>query len=138
MQVKTFQINIAITPIGKERARIGKWGAYTPAKTVAYELQIKNACQEQAFLEGFEPLSKFAMVSIVARMPVPKSASKKDAKALLDGSIHTKKPDVDNITKAILDAMNEVVYTDDNIVHRISAEKIYSENPGLTITVTGM
>ena len=38
----------------------------------------------------------------------------------------TKKPDVDNIAKSILDAMNNFVFKDDNQVSKISVEKRFA------------
>ena len=37
----------------------------------------------------------------------------------------TKKPDIDNIAKSILDAMNRFIIYDDNQVVKISVEKKY-------------
>jgi|JFJP01.1.fsa_nt_gi Holliday junction resolvase RusA-like endonuclease len=136
--MKTIKIEIDLVPRGKERVAPGRFKPYLPKKTVDYEEVIRNACQEQAFLEGFEPLQHFAEVRIQARMPVPQSLSKKKQQALLDGVKYTKKPDADNIEKSALDAMNKVIYIDDRIVWDLGTRKIYSENPGLTITVTGM
>ena len=38
----------------------------------------------------------------------------------------TKKPDIDNIVKSILDALNKFAYYDDNLVCKIEVEKRYS------------
>lgn len=46
--------------------------------------------------------------------PIPESYSKSKKRRIEDGEIkHTKRPDVDNCAKAILDALNEVAYKDD-------------------------
>lgn len=55
-------------------------------------------------------------------MPMPKSWSKKK-KAELLGQAHQQKPDVDNLCKALLDA----VYADDSGVHDIRISKIWSD-----------
>ena len=45
------------------------------------------------------------------------------------------KPDVDNIAKSILDAMNGFVFKDDNQVSKISVEKRYAENEKVFVRV---
>lgn len=55
-------------------------------------------------------------------MPMPKSWSKKK-KSEMNGRPHQQKPDVDNLTKALLDA----VYTDDSTVWDIRATKVWGE-----------
>ncbi len=51
---------------------------------------------------------------IKAYYRIPKSDSKNKRQLKLDGKIRpNKKPDVDNIIKAVLDALNGVAYTDD-------------------------
>lgn len=47
----------------------------------------------------------------------------------------TKKPDIDNITKAILDALNKVAYKDDSAIVRFSIEKYYSDSPRVEVTI---
>ncbi len=51
-------------------------------------------------------------------IPMPPSWPKKKKK-IYDGAPHTDKPDIDNLLKAILDA----VYVDDSIVHDIRVSK---------------
>ena len=59
-------------------------------------------------------------------MPVPASYSKKAREACLSGETRpTKKPDVDNILKAFLDAMNGIVYLDDCQVVDLHVKKVY-------------
>jgi Holliday junction resolvase RusA-like endonuclease len=47
----------------------------------------------------------------------------------------TKRPDIDNSVKAVLDSMNGIVYKDDIQVVRLSAKKVYSLVPGIDICV---
>jgi len=42
---------------------------------------------------------------------------------------NTKKPDVENVSKSILDALNEVAYYDDSQIVSLSVEKFRSVNP---------
>jgi Holliday junction resolvase RusA-like endonuclease len=45
------------------------------------------------------------------------------------------KPDLDKLTRAILDSLTKVVISDDAVVLGINAYKFYSEDPGVRIKV---
>ena len=72
------------------------------------------------------------VVSLVFYMPRPKSRR-------LDFWVPTT-PDLDNLEKSILDALNGVAYTDDRLVVAKSASKRYAgdEGPSVEITVTSI
>jgi Holliday junction resolvase RusA-like endonuclease len=48
----------------------------------------------------------------------------------------TKRPDLGNLTKLVDDAMEGIIYSDDSLIVRYRAEKVYSAQPGIDITVT--
>ena len=48
----------------------------------------------------------------------------------------TKKPDADNVLKAIKDAMNDVVYADDAQVVEISLIKVYGDDPRVEVAAS--
>ena len=63
-------------------------------------------------------------------MPIPKSTPKSRKAAMLEKIIqHTKKPDLDNLQKAVLDALNGTAWEDDSQIVRITAEKKYTDDP---------
>lgn len=69
---------------------------------------------------------------VVFHLPMP--ASWPEAKkAELDGMPHIQKPDLDNLEKALLDA----VHLDDSHVWSIHAEKRWSRKAGIEIVLTG-
>lgn len=50
---------------------------------------------------------------------------------------HTAKPDLDNLEKAILDALTNLgVWTDDSLVVSVEKAKLYSNEPGAVVFVT--
>lgn len=110
-------------PTGKARPRIGKFGAYTPQKTVLYENTIKNMFKK--LYPNFEPITGEIKVKITAVFEVPKSYSKKKREQLLQGAGYTHKPDCDNIAKAILDSLNGLAYVDDSQVTCLLVFKEY-------------
>ena len=67
--------------------------------------------------------------SIEAYYTIPKSKSKNVKAQMENGIIRpVKKPDVDNIAKAVFDSLNGIAYKDDAQVVELSMSKYYSEN----------
>ena len=62
---------------------------------------------------------------------------KKALKQIEEGTLkHTKKPDLDNLGKAVLDALNEIAFTDDSHITKLTLVKRYSAFPGIGMTIT--
>ena len=125
-------------PQGKGRPRFRRAGnfvtTYTDQKTKTYEQTIK-AWAQRAIGSG-SPLEGPLSVDLYIRCPVPVSTSKKRTEACLQNAeLPTKKPDIDNVIKIFLDAMNGIVYKDDTQVVRLSAKKGYSLVPGVDVCV---
>ena len=58
----------------------------------------------------------------------PKSFSKKKTARALDGLIQpTTKPDLDNVAKTVLDALNGVAWRDDSEITSLTVMKTYGE-----------
>ncbi len=125
-------------PRGKGRPRFSKatGAAYTDSETRAYERKI--ATYYRNAIQGFRfPDTAFLNVSIYAYFPIPKSASKADKAAIEAGAIPpSRKPDIDNIIKAVLDGLNGVAYKDDARVAYITGAKLYSSEPGVSVSIT--
>lgn len=129
-----IEITVPGAPVGKARPRVTKSGhAYTPEKTRAYEQKVK-LCWKQQSGERIPPGAGIC-VEITAYMPIPGSLSMRKREALL-GEEHLKKPDLDNIIKAILDALNGCAYGDDSAIWMITASKYYGK-PQVRIRLTG-
>ena len=121
-------------PVAKGRPRAstigGKARLYTPAKTQNYENLVRLACTNIVAAPLFGPCA----VSVEAVLPIPQSWSEKRTRAALDGAEKpTKRPDLDNYLKAILDGMNGVAFADDCQVVEISARKRYGSRPGVWV-----
>ena len=126
-------------PQGKARARtvynqhVGRTMSYTPENTVIYENLVKLSFLEQCGRKSFEKGEAVA-VKIIAAFPIPGSTSKKRRNQMLSGSIQpTKKPDADNISKCILDALNGIAYHDDSQVTELEIRKTYQDEPGVIV-----
>lgn len=115
-------------PVGKGRPRFWNGHAVTPQATRDYEKRVALAYKECNLpLFETEPLE----VEIIAKYPIPKQTRKADRELMMERKIiPTKKPDIDNIAKIILDGLNGVAYTDDNQVCRLSVRKEYTNSNG--------
>ena len=122
--------------VGKARPRMNTYTgrAYTPNKTKNYEYCLRQwFCMKYP---KFRPLENRLKVKIIAYFDIVKSTSKKKAAEMLDGKISpTKKPDIDNITKIVLDAMNKFAFKDDTQVTKLEVEKVYSQTPKIYIKI---
>lgn len=132
-----YEIEIIGDPVGKARPRMNtRTGrAYTPNKTKYYEYQVR---QELVFkYRQIEPIvDEPVRVTIIAYFSIPKSTSKKNKSEMLNNEIRpTKKPDIDNITKIILDALNKFAYHDDTQVVELIVRKYYDEVPRVYMKV---
>lgn len=118
-------------PQGKARPRFSRKSGtvYTPAKTAKYEKEIR-----QSFLAvggKLIPNGGYVTVAVDAYFKIPKSYIKRKRLAC-EQSIKRpdKKPDIDNILKVVLDALNKVAYEDDKQVVEVRCRKWYSSSTG--------
>ena len=103
-------------PVAKARARAflrnGHISHYTPDKTVCYENLVALTAADT--MQGLAPLQNPIKLTISAFLTIPKSwRAKKQAAAAAGLFTTTKRPDLDNIVKAIKDGLNGVAWHDD-------------------------
>lgn len=125
---KKIEFNIPGKVIGKGRPHfVKKTGvAITPQQTRGYESLIRDVALP--LMGGHAPWEGCVRVCITAKYKIPKSWSKKDRQLAIDGKVPPKKPDVDNVVKIVLDALNRVVYLDDTQVTHCTVQKMWDEN----------
>jgi crossover junction endodeoxyribonuclease RusA len=51
---------------------------------------------------------------------------------------HSGRPDLDNLTKFIQDALNKVFYSDDSLIAQLVCRKLYSEKPRTEIFISSL
>lgn len=131
-----IEFTVAGEPKGKERPRFCHNGQiYTPKQTTIYEQQIIFDYYKQCGNAKFNENSQLEL-SVSAYFKIPKSGSKKKKAEMRIGGIRpTKKPDGDNILKAVADALNGVCYKDDKNIVKMSIEKFYSDVPRIEVVV---
>ena len=137
----TFMVTYIVygEPIGKGRPRFARRGAfthaYTPEKTKTYEDEIRYMAR--AAMGASPPLETPVTVAIYIRVEIPKSFSKQKRKDALAGILKpTKKPDIDNVAKCHLDAIQGgIIILDDKQVINLHVTKVYAETPAVEVMV---
>lgn len=120
-----YEFEIKERAIGKERPRKGKNGKfYTPEKTKNFEELVQWNFKAKYNIE-LEPSEKPFKAKITAVFKPAESLSKKKKEELLFKINYTKKPDADNIAKAILDSLNGLAYKDDSQITALLVLKDY-------------
>lgn len=117
-------------PKGKARPRVTQYGTYTPKATRDREAYIL-ACWKAAGAKKLSYPDQGVELEVTACFPVRKSWSKA-TRQYLSGRYHTKRPDLDNVVKLVLDALNGGPFPDDGCVALIRAEKRWVDGPGRT------
>ena len=117
-----YDLQIFEKGVGKGRPRFTKYGGtYTPDRTRNFETMISLKFKEKYKIQ---PSEKPIKATLVFGFEPPKSISKKKREELLNTK-YTKKPDVDNLVKAILDALNGIAYKDDSQIFDTRVIKHY-------------
>ncbi len=129
-----FTFTIFAEPTGKARPRVTAHGTYTPKKTKDYERLVQWEYRKQG---GRDYGERQLQVEITANFQIPKSKPKNKRVEMLAGQVRpTKKPDCDNIAKAILDALNGIAYHDDSQIVTLAVEKWYlPDEPYVIVTI---
>lgn len=114
-----IKLEIDIKPFSKQRPvtinKNGKTWTFTPKETVKYEKLVKTE-----FLIKFGRKYEKDERAIILNLDFYKLDKKlKENEIIYD----TKQPDIDNLEKAILDALNKVAFKDDNQVCRLVSNK---------------
>jgi Holliday junction resolvase RusA-like endonuclease len=119
-----FELFIAMKPESKARPRFNTrtGNAYTPTKTHKYEFAIRERWQHKYGL--VKPWRGPVSIEVRFLMPRPQAIVWKTKP--MPRSPHAKRPDLDNLLKAVTDALNGVAYVDDAQVFKITATKAYA------------
>ena len=124
-------------PVGWQRAGVNRWSGlhYTQDKTrdaeMATALAYKTAARGYRFPDGAA-----VAITILVYYPIPQRTSKAKREEMIIGNLlPTVKPDVDNVSKLILDALNGVAYDDDKQVVGVTVWKWYSDTPHIVVAV---
>lgn len=136
-----MEINYTVVGIPKPQARPKVFhrtlkngknfvSTYSP-KTDWFGLVYTESLKQKNLLKN--RLSGALRLNLLFCMPIPKSISKKKKEKLFYVS---KRPDVDNLAKAVMDAINQVgLWEDDSQIAVLEVSKIYAEEPRCVIYI---
>lgn len=129
------KIKIPIIPLPKGRPRFTKNGhAYTPKKTRDYEETLRQHIRMVWKGPRIERQPVLLFLDLI--LPIPKSWPEwKKIEALEGNRYPTSKPDLDNLEKAVMDAMDGVVFKDDAQVVGKYSNKYYGDEPSVNVYV---
>lgn len=138
LELEPVTVSLAGVPQGKGRARAYRKGNhighYTPERTRSYEGMVRTAAMVE--MGSRSPIEGPVEFVLRAVFPVPTSWSGRKRQQALVGDLKpAKKPDLDNIAKAVTDALNGVVFADDAQIVRMTLEKRYGQAPAVACTV---
>ena len=121
-------------PVAQPRHKVSTRGGFAKAYIPkdhpihAYKEAIQLAAK--IAMAGRAPVEGPVLVTVLFRFGRPKSHSK----AARSNDNHKQKPDLDNLCKAVLDALNGICWTDDSQVCQIRASKAW-RTEGQTIVL---
>lgn len=134
-------VTINEKPYGKKRPRMARFGkfthAYDPAENKAYAQKVikefkKAYTSSNKFPDGV-PL--FMVVS--ADFEVPSYLPKKTQEEMRGKLLYpVKRPDIDNISKAVMDSLNKIAYYDDQQIIGLLVVKKYEEKSRVVFRIT--
>lgn len=127
-------------PQPKERPRVTRSGySFTPQKTKDYEAKVREEAKKSKLLPQ-SPIKQTPLKMILwCYMGIPKSWSKKKTALAMNGTLKPyTRPDIDNLGKIVMDALNGVAYEDDSQIVQLVINKVYSDEPRVEVLIDEM
>ncbi len=127
-QRRVIDITIPIKPVPKARPRFAGHQVFTPSKTHAAENTIAVLVLNKMKLSGMQ---------MIATGPVKVTAEFffKTAEKRKHETAKSSRPDVDNLGKTVLDALNGVAFKDDGQVSEFNCSKRYAEQDSIRLVI---
>lgn len=126
--MESLRAFIPIDPVAKGRPRFSRGGhVYTPTTTKSYESILRWRLKD---LIKQNP----SIYTMALRVTIFFFLKKPDSVKRYYPSV---RPDIDNYLKAVLDAMNGVVFKDDGQIVSLTVSKAYADCAGVEILIEG-
>ena len=133
---RDVSFTVATLPVAQPRARSSFHGGrpYVPS---GHPIHVFKAVVQLAAHQAFQgpPHDGPVILALQFLMPRPKSHGKRRRQGR---EPHTGKPDCDNLAKAVMDSLNEILWVDDSQIFCVSVTKLYAEDargPGVDVEV---
>jgi Holliday junction resolvase RusA-like endonuclease len=127
-------------PVPKARARtffnkkMGRVMSYTPKETMYYENLIAATAAQHRPKDGL--IAGPVKLTLRIYRDIPKSMPKKNILlALAEKLLPITKPDSSNVLKSVEDALNGIIYHDDNQICDHDIKKRYSNTPRIEVEI---
>ena len=106
---------------------------YDPSKS--FKVYVNESIRNELG-NDFKPIATEIYFNAKYYRPYPKSTSRKNSVLMELGVIRpTVKPDLDNYTKLLYDALKNLLYTDDSIIVGDDSQKYFSAKPRVEIEI---
>lgn len=126
--MRKYQLNVA--PKSTPRPRKGRWGnMYSPPSYTKY---MESLCEQ--IIANNIPAGDYSQIEILFNFGYPKSTKKSEK---IHKRPHRKKPDCDNLAKAVLDALvKSGIVTDDCMLNVLKVQKQYTiDEPSIELSL---
>ena len=133
-----FKIDGRPQPQGRPRAvRMGAGvRMYDPPKSKAYKQMVSAKVRSYMKINGIQTITDPIAVHLNFYFTPPKSYSKKRILAIeAKEELFTKKPDLDNLAKSILDSCNNLLFKDDSQIVGLTIAKHYGHEDYVDVKV---
>ena len=127
-------------PQPQGRPRAVRMGAgvrmYDPPKSKAYKQMVSARVRSYMKINGIQTITEPLAVHLNFYFTPPKSYSKKRIRAIeAKEELFTKKPDLDNLAKSILDSCNNLLFKDDSQIVGLTIGKHYGHEDYVDVKV---
>lgn len=134
-----IQLQVLGEPTAQKRHRSVRMGSFNRQ----YDPSAADKGDFLSIVQKHAPDAPYAVplqVDLQFYFTRPKSHYKtgKNAHLLKDNppEYHTSRPDVDNLSKFVMDALNKIYWKDDSYIVSLNVQKMYSENPRTQIDIS--
>ncbi|MDH5477803.1 MAG: RusA family crossover junction endodeoxyribonuclease [Nitrospinota bacterium] len=125
---RSIKFSIPGDPVAQGRPRFSRAHrvqVYDPPRSRVWKRSAGLVARQM--MNGAEPMEGALFLRVVIHLARPKSAP--------DRTVPMVKPDLSNYIKAIEDALSGIVFRDDALIVEISAKKVYSLTPQVSVEV---
>ena len=136
--IDSVVIHVPLRPIATQSVRTTKSGhKYQPTRITKFKREV-GAIAKLQLGKHWKPIEGEAVVHLDLDFALPKTAAKGLKKLVFERNEKVpmlSRPDVDNCTKGIFDALNGIAWIDDCQVRSVTTTKNYAKEDGITITL---